>query len=354
MSEGGKSLDAISVYGRRGASTRVRLYDWFDHLGLSPKIHNYAGNADNQLNTVVRSLPTVLAAEVKLRRLINSLSSRTLIMSKQASPFSSGKLEEKLLRAADRSVYDFDDALYAQDTARRTRALWSKREVWLRSIRAADVVIAGSDRLAEEALKYVSKVTVVPSCIEPDAYSQKRDFELSGSPSAVWIGSPSGEDFLLSIGEPLLALNRKFGLRLSIVGGAVKRLGELETIVDRKPWQLDTFGEQLAKSDLGIMPIPDNEFTRGKCSYKLLQYGAAGIPMVGSAVGANVAALDNLGGLAAKNLDEWYSAIASILEAGASQRAAYGAKSRAGAINHYSFDKWQRVWASQVGLGRDQ
>lgn len=350
MENDSRNIDAVSVYGRQGASTRVRLYDWFDHLALAPRVHNYAGNADNQPGTLLRFLPTVLAAEVKLRSLVSELSDSTLIISKQASPFSSGHLEERLLTAAAHSVYDFDDALYAQDNVRRTSSMWSKRDVWLRAIRAADVVLAGSEWLAEEAEKHVSNVTIVPSCVEPDEYEQKTDFKSVEVPSAVWIGSPAGENFLLAIEQPLLDLNRKFGLRLTIVGGMVERLGQLEKIIDRQPWDLETFGVQLAKADLGIMPLPDNEFTRGKCSYKLLQYGAAGIPMVGSAVGANVAALANLGGLAAENSDDWYSAIASILETDAANRAKLGATARQGAVKYYSFQAWAPVWSRQLGL----
>ena len=95
---------AVSQYGRTGASTRVRLYDWLDHLGRRADRFDFLGAADNQPATVLRRLPAALAAQRSLRALPSGLPDRTLLLSRQASPFSNGRLEERLLRSAGRGV----------------------------------------------------------------------------------------------------------------------------------------------------------------------------------------------------------------------------------------------------------
>lgn len=344
----GASLHAVSAYGRRAGSTRVRLYDWFAHLGLRPTFHNYAGNSDNQPRTILRSFPRVVAAEAGLRFLPERLRDSTVIMSRQASPFSSGGVEERLLNAAAHSVYDFDDALYAEDSIRATSRLWSRSKLWKRAVSAADVVIAGNERLAEEASRWSRSVVIVPSCIEPDDYVKKADYDMTEAPRAVWIGTPASEGYLSTIAAPLLHLNRTLGLRLKIVGGGVQTLGELETIIDREVWSLETFGASLASADVGIMPLPDDEFSRGKCSYKLLQYAAAGLPTVGSPVGANERALSTIGGFAATTSEEWIEAISQVITSSNTRRADLGRAAIDGVVSRYSFAAWSTAWVSHV------
>lgn len=343
-------MDAVSAYSERAGSTRVRLYDWFAHVGVTPRRHVYAGNADNQPRTLLRSLPKVIKAELDLRLLPRQLRDRTVIMSKQASPFSSGGIEERLLTSAARSVYDFDDALYAEDAMRATSRLWSRAALWRRAVSAADVVIAGNERLADEASRWSDSVVIVPSCIEPDDYERKRDYDIHDAPRAVWIGSPASESYLSTIAEPLLHLNRTLGLRLTVVSGAGGALGELEAIIDRQPWSLESFGSALASGDVGIMPLPDNEFTRGKCAYKLLQYAAAGLPAVGSPVGANQKALEVTGGLAATTSEDWIGAISQLVSTSSARRAALGSAAIDGVVANYSFAAWSSRWLQHVGL----
>lgn len=343
-------LVAVSTYGAGGASTRVRLLDWFAHLGLAPEVHNYIGTANNQPRALLRSPGSLGSAELGLRRLRSRIGDDTLLLSRQASPFSSGRLEEGLLRAAARGVYDFDDALYAEPPGAVWTRLWSKRSIWERSVSVADVVIAGSERLAEEASRRSSGVVVIPSCIEPDSYQTKADYQVGGVPRIVWIGSPATEQFLLAVSAPLLELHRRLGARLTVVSGASGDLGDLEQMVDRRPWSIDTFGSVLATGDVGIMPLPDNEFTRGKCSYKILQYAAAGVPVVGSPVGANRDALARLGGTGAGSADEWVSGIAEILGESSTRRAARGTAALRGVTEHYSFGAWADRWRAAVGV----
>ena len=347
---GSDALAAVSTYGRSGASTRVRLYDWLDHTALSAGLYEYASTADNQPSTLLRAAPRVLRAEWKLHRLEASASNLTILLSRQASPFSAGALEAALLSRAARGVYDFDDALY-NDEASWTRLIWSKSKVWTRSVEAADVVIAGSDELADAASSHSDNVVVIPSCVEPNRYVPKSSYELHNGPRAVWIGSPATEPFLAALAEPLLSLHKHFGLRVTVISAGTSSLGRIDSIVDRIPWALDTFAAALADADFGVMPLADTPYTRGKCAYKLLQYAAAGLPLVGSPVGANATVLRAMGGLAATTDSEWFDAMSSILEFSVQKRCEMGSEMRRAVTENYSFAAWKDTWLATVGAG---
>jgi len=340
---------AVSPYGVDGASSRVRLHDWFDHTGLPAEFHSYLGTSNNQVGTVVGRLPAVLAAEASLRRLSHHVGDRTVILSREASPFSSGGIESSILQHAGHSVYDFDDALYADGTAAMSR-IWSKRETWIRSLGAADVVIAGSDILADAADEFSDSVIVVPSCIEPDDYLVKQDFGIGSAPRAVWIGSPATEAFLQDIAPALLALHERYALRLTVISAGQADLGPLGGLVDRVPWTRAAFAAELVKGDFGVMPLPDTPYTRGKCSYKLLQYAAAGLPLVGSPVGANAGVLARLGGIAATTPDEWVATMSSLIELGAPARAAMGGAMRSGVVEEFSYARWSSRWLGALDI----
>jgi len=338
---------AISPYGMDAGSTRVRLYDWFAHTGLKAEHHDYIEATANRASTIVSRFPDVVAAEVRLRALTRHVADRTVIISREASPFSSGRIESSLLRGAHHSVYDFDDALYADTTSLPAR-VWPKKKRWISAVRAVNVVMAGSAILADAASQYSDSVIVMPSCIEPEHYIVKSEYSVGDVPRAVWIGSPATEPFLSSIADALLGLHKQFGLRVSVISGGNLDLGQLTPIIDRVQWSQETFASNLARADFGIMPLSDNAYTRGKCSYKLLQYAAAGLPLVGSPVGTNESVLKTLGGLAASNTDEWIDAGSAVIEMGSTERADLGNAMRAGVVRDFSFARWRDTWVGAL------
>jgi glycosyltransferase involved in cell wall biosynthesis len=98
------------------------------------------------------------------------------------------------------------------------------------------------------------------------------------------------------------------------------------------------------------MPLPDTPYTRGKCSYKLLQYAAAGLPAVGSAVGVNVDVLKRTSGRAASGTDEWVGAMESLLDASVAERTAIGQRASDGVVAGYSFAAWAATWRELVDV----
>lgn len=338
-------LVVVTPYGREGGSSRVRVYDWLDHLGLVADVHDYRGAPSNRPKTLVRQPFSTLRAESATRSV--DVTGRRLVLSREASPMSGGKLEARLLMSASHGVYDVDDALF-HDAGMGVRRAVSKAATWTRAVAAADVVIVGNEYLAERASRTARTVYVIPSCIEPTAYAPKSSYVLNDPPRIVWVGSPSSEAYLLSIAPSLLEVHRRTGARLGVVSAGSASLGVLDPMVDRATWTLEGVGPILAAADVAIGPLVDSPYARGRSAYQLVQYAAAGLPMVASTVGANAAALEALAGFAEHSESGWTEAIIGLLAAGDDVRARLGAMARRGVEQHYSFARWAATWRAVV------
>jgi glycosyltransferase involved in cell wall biosynthesis len=342
-------VSAFTSYGRVAGSSRVRVYDWLEYLGLPIDVSSYLNMSSNRASVLARHPVEIVKAEARLRKQIESVSAQTVLISRQASPFSNGAVEERLLANAERGVYDFDDALmYAPLSA--TERVWSKRRIWRRSVEQADIVIAGNEYLAEAALQHNHEVVIIPSCVSPDSYVVKTNYELRESPRAVWLGSPATERYLSTVAESLLALHESRGLRLTVISAGDASLGSLDSMVDRVRWSENRYQKDLLEADFAIMPLDDTPWSRGKCAYKLLQYGAAGLPMVGSGVGVNVSVLSDLNGIMAATSDDWRDGMESLIDESAANRFERGRMARAAIIQNYSFAAWAPAWRRAVGV----
>ncbi len=344
----GPQLTTVSIYGNRGPSTRVRVQDWIDHLGLDADCRNYASLANAGFSTIRKHFASVLAAEVRTRRL-SGVTHQRLLLSREASPFSRGEVETGLLRRATHGIYDFDDALF-EDVVGWRRIL--AKDVKCRaSVSVADVVIAGNDYLANWASAYNSDVRVIPSCIEPAAYRVKRTWDIQAPPRLVWLGSGATEMYVEQIAPALREVNRLTGARLVLIGP--RRDVEhplLEGIVDRQPWSTETFADDLVTGDIALAPLDYTPYSKGKCAYKLLQYAASGVPIVGSPVGANGPALAHFGGTAVEHPNDWVDALMAMIGASSETRKAIGKTGVDAVRKHYSFAAWAPAWQNATGL----
>jgi len=100
--------------------------------------------------------------------------------------------------------------------------------------------------------------------------------------------------------------------------------------------------------DIGIMPLPDTLWTRGKCGYKMLQYGACGVPFVGSPVGANQEIISRLGQVSATTSDDWLDRLLDLIGLQESARRERGVAARRGVQDSYSYSAWQERWEDAV------
>lgn len=343
------SLEVVVPYGPAGSSARVRAFEWLVHTGLEARVHDYLGLPVNSPSLVLRHPVGAARAEARLRSLTSQVRESTVFLVREASPFSRGGVEASLLGRSARGVYDFDDALMVPHPGVVER-IFSKAAKWRACVAAADVVVAGNELLAEAAAASgAGDVRLIPSCVDPDDYATKTDFTRTGPPRALWLGSPATEPYLALIARPLLDVHRSHGLQLAVISAGDRSFGELDVMVTRIPWTPQV-NRELLRYDVGLMPLPDDPWTRGKCAYKLLQYGAAGLPMIGSPVGANRRALATMGGTLAATDDEWRDALVLVAESDERQLAQRGRSAVDGVRAHYSFGTWREAWLDAVGV----
>jgi glycosyltransferase involved in cell wall biosynthesis len=239
-------------------------------------------------------------------------------------------------------AYDFDDALYLGSTLMANRRFgWVKREGerWRSYVRRARLVIAGNGELAARAAEHARRVEVIPSCVDPDRQPtrQHADREVV---TIGWIGSRSTADQVMDVLPAVAALNaKKMVARLVLVGA--EEIRERPPWLELRPWSLGSESEDLASFDLGIMPLPDTEWARGKCGYKILQYFSAGVPAVASPVGVNraIVGANEERGLLASTPEEWESALRRLVTDNQA-RAEMGAEARRFVEREYSYQRW--------------
>ena len=312
---------------------------------------NYIGAPSHSAPVLLRRADRVIRAELSLRLGRPSRSGVTLVH-REISPLSRGRVELRAIGCAPKSIYDFDDALQWQDVRRHpvARAMLPKGRKIEQVVAAVDRVIAGNEVLADWAAAFAADVRVIPSCVNVQEYATKVDYEIMSPPRIVWMGSLSTERFLLDIAKPLHELNRAMGLELWIVGHPLgdKRLAPLGGLVRRVPWTEETQRTILATCDVGIMPLPEGSFERGKCAYKLLQYGASALPFVASPVGVNATLLSDIGLPGPNTPGDWFHAIRELLAASREERRVLGERAQRYVEERYSYRRWESEWLDAV------
>jgi glycosyltransferase involved in cell wall biosynthesis len=233
-------------------------------------------------------------------------------MEKELLPWVPAWLEQWMLGGLA-YVVDLDDAVFHNYDAHRMRAA---RALYGRKIdrvmSAAAIVVAGNEYIAQRARAAGSaRVEVLPSVVDADAFPQ--DFSRAGRSGFTvgWIGSPATQHFVQAVVPALEACLTGENDRFVTVGAAFS--SPLFPKHVSQAWARATESASLASFDVGIMPLADSQFERGKCGYKLIQYMASALPVIASPVGANcqIVRVGETGFLASSH-DEWLAALRAM------------------------------------------
>jgi glycosyltransferase involved in cell wall biosynthesis len=220
-----------------------------------------------------------------------------------------------LRRSVGRLVFDLDDAIFLRDSY-AGRGLSSDRRMagFKRMVHAADVVLAGNAFLADQAagLTAADKVHIVPTCVDPARYRLARHTRRGAGVQLAWIGSSSTLQGL----EQTRTLWEQIGQ--NVPGVALKLICDrtlpLQSLpVHFRPWSEATETAELADADIGVSWLPDDDWSRGKCGLKVLQYMAAGLPVVANAVGVQAQMVQHgQTGFLVETPEEWCAAIEQL------------------------------------------
>jgi len=245
-------------------------------------------------------------------------------------------LLERRLSAIFPFVYDFDDAIHLANTSDVNRAFgWLKfPEKTAQICGLARAVTVGNNYLAGFARRHNRDVTIVPSSVDTTVYTPGPPRPPRSKPVVGWMGSSTSQA-LVEPFAPLLAQLSSAGLTIRLVSD---RRPNFSFPFEWKAWSAETEVDELRDFDLGIMPLPDTEWAKGKCAMKILQYMGVGIPSIGSALGGNLEVIrDGENGLLATSNDDWMAKIKRIArEPDLAQR--LGAAGRETVVSHYSSD----------------
>lgn len=203
-----------------------------------------------------------------------------------------------------------DDAIFCRSDGSASKTRMNR---FMHMAKASDHIFAGNQFLAEKALKFNNAVTIVPTSLKVQKYNTATE-QSNEYVDLVWIGSQSTSKYLLDILPELEALAEKYtNLRLKII--ADFDLPEAKLPIIATPWSEDNEVKELVNSDIGIAPMRRNDWTRGKCALKVLQYMAASLPVVSSDVGVNGEAVDEgKTGLLVDATKEWQKAISRLID----------------------------------------
>jgi glycosyltransferase involved in cell wall biosynthesis len=226
-------------------------------------------------------------------------------------------IEARLLAAVSRHrVFDVDDAIYVRKPRRLgdspDDSRWRRRK-FAATCRSVDVVAAGNEVLARVAAPSAREIAVLPTSIDVSAY-RPSEAGAEGPVTIAWIGSPENLIYVEMIRPALARLcARHPTLKVRIVCSRFPDWPDVR--IERVEWSSATEAASLAAAHIGIMPLTDDAWSRGKCAFKLLQYMAASLPCVASPVGANTeAVIDGFNGFHAADLAAWESRLERLIE----------------------------------------
>ncbi len=217
-----------------------------------------------------------------------------------------------LRRNCRKVIYDFDDAVMYNDKNPDGPSR-KRQKSFQRTVRLAHLVIAGNSYLAEHATKLNSNVEILPTGLDTSAYTFRPEIKKDNKIRLVWIGSQSTLKYLAKLKPALEEIGSRFdNVVLRIICDDFLNLQNMP--VEKCSWSLEKQEHDLAACDIGLAPLPDDIFTRGKCGFKILQYFAASLPVVASPVGVNSTYVrENVNGFLADNHRAWVNKLCRLI-----------------------------------------
>jgi glycosyltransferase involved in cell wall biosynthesis len=268
------------------------------------------------------------------------------IVQREAIQLGTTVFESALAHSRTRLVFDFDDAIWLPDSSPANRRMsWLKRPGKVpRLIALADQVWAGNDYLADYARRFNDAVHVVPTTIDTDRQRPCPGDDASAPVCLGWTGSATTlRHFDLAV-PVLRRIRERFGDRVTfrVIGDATYRQDDLG--IRGMPWREATEIEDLCAIDIGLMPLPDDEWAKGKCGLKALQFMAMEMPVVTSPVGVNPEIIsDGANGFLASTDDEWFERLAALIES-LELRRTIGRAARETVISRYSVQSQKETY----------
>lgn len=335
----------VLPYPIEAPSTRYRVYQYLPYLaanGINAVVSRFI-DSSAFFWRLYRPGGVVTKATYFARRTLHRLLDLTrvrqfdaIFIQREALPIGPAFFETLTARLGCPIIYDFDDAIYLPRASAANRWVsWLKQPAKTAEIiRRSQRIIVGNRVLYDYARQYNEAVTVIPSSIDMAAYPIRPHQPAQADEVTLgWVGSGSNLEYLHDLAPALRQLSQNHTIRIEVVGGKIELAG---LTVHCRPWQLKNEISDLHGFDIGLMPLPDTPWTRGKGGFKAIQYMGVGLPVVASPVGINTEIIQHgVNGLLASSTEEWVAALTHLVE-DARLRRRLGQAGRATVAAHYS------------------
>lgn len=305
----------LALYSPLAASNRYRLGQYIPGLasaGIDFHISYLLGDDYLYARFSKRNLPVMsMLTRVlsRLREILNQSSYDVLMLQYELMPFMPSFIESALIRKP--YIYDFDDAFYlkhrSQVGAIREFLLGNKYDSLIGS---ATTVTAGNRELVQYAKQFNTNTHLFPTVVDVTRYLPMPVSRGSSVFTVGWIGSPSTAPYLSELVAPLSMIGKEGAVRFVVVGGKAPQIPNVSVV--QVDWSEGTELDLINSFDVGVMPLPNDDWSRGKCAFKLIQYMACAVPVVASPVGANLDVVNSHCGLMASTPNEWADALRTL------------------------------------------
>jgi glycosyltransferase involved in cell wall biosynthesis len=240
-------------------------------------------------------------------------------------------------------IYDIDDSVFLT-------SYLSKKQVEY-SAKRANLIFAGNDYLADYLSQYNKSIHIVPTVVDTNVFTPRRDSStiLSNENEKIvigWSGGSSSYKFFQPLEDMFIRVLKKYkNVRIVFVSDRPPyELKKLLCFIEFIKWSDKNEASTIQNFDIGIMPLEDSEWVKGKCAYKMLLYASCGVPIVASPFGENKKILDNHDiGLAPLDADDWFSAIETLI-IDHNMRSKFGIQGRKYVLENKSL----KVWANNI------
>lgn len=340
----------LALYGPLAASTRYRLEQYVPGLaqqGIDLQIRYLLGNDYLRHRFSGGSPPIAAMLQAGLSRfadLWRQSNYDLAILHCELFPLLPGWMERALIRKP--YIYDFDDAFYLKYRSGRmgfaSPLLGRKFDT---VIAGASAVTAGNRVLEEYARHFNPNTHYFPTVVNTERYLPA-PLNLGDKVFTVgWIGSPSTAPYLSELITPLSTMGQEGPVRFVVIGGKAPVIPHVNVV--EVAWNEQTEVDLINSFDVGVMPLPDDDWARGKCAFKLIQYMACAMPAIASPVGANKNVVTDECGFMAATPQEWVNAL-RILRDKPATCIEMGQAGRARIEEHYSLQRNLPVLASVI------
>ena len=337
----------LSKYDTIGASSRIRslqFLPYIERFGIDVRVAPLFSN---------RYLKALYSGGSRWSMVITAYARRAMVVlvarrfdviwiEKEIFPFFPAWIESAFFATRIRYLVDYDDAIFHRyDHHKIAVVRWVLGRKIDTVMRKAGSVVAGNEYLAARARRAkAAHIVEIPSVVDLTTYlvHSRRAANLI---TVGWIGSPSTSKHLLSFIDVIETAARQYPLRFVAVGADPRTI--LSNEVEVVPWSKESEVSMIQEFDIGIMPLPDLPWERGKCGYKLIQCMACGVPVIASPVGVNSRIVAHgVNGYLCSSTEEWLLAF-EMLSNDANLRARLGAAARATIEHTYSLQKQRRA-----------